>query len=39
MPRINLTHQTIKTLTAGRWLTDYWDEVEPDQCPESEVRW
>ena len=29
MPKVNLTHQTIKTLTAGRWLTDYWDEGMP----------
>lgn len=30
MPKIRLTHRNIAALTAGRWLTDYWDEGLPD---------
>ena len=29
MPTIRLTHRTIAGLTAGDWLTDYWDELLP----------
>ncbi len=29
MPKIRLTHRTIGPLTAGRWLTDYWDDGLP----------
>ncbi len=25
MPKAHLTHRTIDTFTAGRWMTDYWD--------------
>lgn len=29
MPTIRLTHRNIAGLTAGDWLTDYWDELLP----------
>lgn len=29
MARIRLTHRSIETLTAGKWLTDYWDDRLP----------
>jgi len=29
VPKIRLTHRAIGPLTAGRWLTDYWDEGLP----------
>ena len=29
MPKIKLTHRGIEALTAGKWLTDYWDEGLP----------
>ncbi len=29
MPKIRLNHRTIPTLTAGDWLTDYWDDILP----------
>ena len=29
MPTIRLTHRNIAGLTAGAWLTDYWDELLP----------
>lgn len=29
MARIRLTHRSIDTLTAGKWLTDYWDDRLP----------
>jgi len=29
MPKIRLNHRTIPTLTAGDWLTDYWDDSLP----------
>jgi len=29
MARIRLTHRSIETLTADKWLTDYWDDRLP----------
>jgi len=29
MARIRLTHRSIETLTAGKWLTDFWDDRLP----------
>lgn len=29
MPKIRLTHRSIETLKAGKWLTDYWEESLP----------
>ncbi len=29
MPKAHLTHRTIDTFTAGRWMTDYWDAQLP----------
>ncbi len=29
MPKAHLTHRAIETFTAGRWMTDYWDEQLP----------
>ncbi len=29
MPKVHLTHRIIDTLTAGKWMTDYWDEQLP----------
>jgi len=29
MPTIRLTQRGIDSLTAGKWLTDYWDRTLP----------
>ena len=29
MAKIRLTHRSIQSLTAGKWMTDYWDDRLP----------